>query len=50
MGITPLLLGLNVVMFLTACVEPMIGGSALYFYLFMFLWGCNNEICREKIK
>lgn len=48
-GITPLLIGLNIVMFLSSCVEPALEGSALYFYLFMFLWGCNKEICRERV-
>lgn len=48
-GVTPLILGLNIVLFLSSCVEPVIEGSALYFYLYMFLWGCNKEICRERI-
>ncbi len=46
--ITPFVLGLNVVMFLSSFVEPVIEGSALYFYLFMFLWGCNKVICYRK--
>lgn len=49
-GVTPLLLGLNIVMFLSSYVEPVIEGSFLYFYLYMFLLGVNKEICRERIR
>lgn len=43
-GVTPLLIGLNVTMFLSSCVEPVIEGYFLYFYLLMFLWGCNKRL------
>jgi len=46
--ITPFILGLNVVMFLSSFVEPVMEGSVLYFCLFMFLWGCNKVICYRK--
>lgn len=43
-AITPILLSINIAMFLSSFVEPVIEGSSLYFYLLMFLWGCNERI------
>lgn len=42
MGLTPFFLGLNVAMFLSCFVEPVIEGSILYFCFFLFLWGSNK--------
>ena len=50
MELIPFFLGLNVAMFLSCFVEPVIEGSFLYFCLFLFLWGSNKEMYMEMVK
>lgn len=42
--IMPLLLGVNVGVFIMCMMEPVIEGSALYFYIIMMLWGMNTSL------
>ena len=43
-AIVPLLLGLNVCFLLSAMVEPVIEAVPLYFYLYLMLWGMQNQV------
>ena len=47
-NIAPYILGLNVCTFSVCMMEPVIEGSALYFYLVMLVWGINAEISVQK--
>lgn len=40
----PLLLGLNVCFFFSSFVEPVIEAMPLYFYLYIMLWGIQNQL------
>lgn len=42
--ITPLILGLNICFFLSSFVEPVIDAIALYFYLYVMLWGMQSQL------
>jgi hypothetical protein len=42
------LLGLNLCTFMSCMVEPIIEGSALYFYLVMMLWGINSGVIAKQ--
>lgn len=42
------LISINVAMFLSSCVEPVIEGSMLFFSLFMMIWGCTTAVSQEK--
>ena len=44
MAITPLILGLHICFFLSLFVEPVIEALPLYFYLYLMLWGIQNEV------
>lgn len=46
--IVPFILGLNVALFLSSFVEPVIEGSFLYFYILLFLWGCNRRLLYKQ--
>lgn len=49
-SLVPFMLGLNVATFLSAFVEPVIEGSFLYFYILMFLWGCNRRLLYKQFR
>lgn len=40
---TALLLGLNICVYLTCMVEPIIEGNSIYFYFMCMLWGSQNQ-------
>lgn len=42
--ITPLILGLNICFFLSSFVEPVIEAMPLYFYLYIMLWGIQQQM------
>lgn len=41
----PILLALNVAFFFASFNEPVITGLPMFFYLYIFLWGMQSELC-----
>lgn len=44
-----IIISINVAMYLSSFVEPVIDGSMLFFSLFMMIWGCTVNLSKEII-